>query len=88
MVSVAAGSVAASSLSSSGISPMVLPIAISFSASLVKNNNNSVTFGYSKSQISNFSQEDYDRANKQGLTQEADYILEQMVQNAENQQNS
>jgi hypothetical protein len=52
-----------------------------------KNNNNSVTFGYSKSQISNFSQEDYDRANKQGLTQEADYILEQMVQNAENQQN-
>lgn len=53
-----------------------------------KNNNNSVTFGYSKSQVSNFSQEDYDRANKQGLTQEADYILEQMVQNAENQQNS
>lgn len=53
-----------------------------------KNNNNSVNFGYSKSQISNFSQEDYDRANKQGLTQEADYILEQMVQNAENQQNS
>ena len=52
-----------------------------------KNNNNSVTFGYSKSQVSNFSQEDYDRANKQGLTQEADYILEQMVQNAENQQN-
>jgi len=53
-----------------------------------KNNTNSVNFGYSKSQVSNFSQEDYDRANKQGLTQEADYILEQMVQNAENQQNS
>ena len=52
-----------------------------------KNNTNSVNFGYSKSQVSNFSQEDYDRANKQGLTQEADYILEQMVQNAENQQN-
>lgn len=49
-----------------------------------KNGSNGNSFGYSKDQISKFTYEDFNRVNKEGKTDEAKFIQEQMITNFEN----
>ncbi len=49
-----------------------------------KNGTNGKNFGYSKDQISKFTYDDFNRANKEGKTDEAKFIQEQMINNFEN----
>ena len=49
-----------------------------------KNGTNGNTFGYSKDQISKFTYDDFNRVNKEGKTDEAKFIQEQMITNFEN----
>lgn len=49
-----------------------------------KNGNDSNHFGYSKQQVSKFTYDDFNRANKDGRKEEANFIQEQMISNHEN----
>jgi hypothetical protein len=49
-----------------------------------KNGSNGNTFGYSKDQVNKFTYEDFNRVNKEGKTDEAKFIQEQMITNFEN----